>query len=339
MENNKECYPLTSPGCPVSPLANYVLTAQILANNAPADGVSLNGVRFTLSSPASLPVAHQELEFSVTGSAALVIPTSYTNNNGVVDVVARNTQPEKVQLFANLAADPTVSANSLLEFTPTGPVPIYELTSRIIVNDAPANGSSGNEVEFYLSYGGVGVSAQLRLYFNGALSEVVTTAPTGFYIASFSSAESGSFTVIAEVENDRAVFTSQTVTFTPVIVYPIRLGSNMITFQQAGAGTLAGIQRFMAGFNVIEGHIYSFTISPANAFNYSTCSEGSVFDNGSQSCLTGVSNDYEHLGSGMSPVRALTSGQGSYLRSRRAVWPALAQYLTFTITVYDNGPG
>ncbi|XBS69667.1 hypothetical protein ABK905_25710 [Acerihabitans sp. KWT182] len=339
MEKNKQYYPITPPECAVSPLANYVLSSQILANNAPADGVSLNGVRFILSSPVNLPVANQALEFSVTGSAFLYFSSPYTNNNGIVDVVARNFEPETVQLFANLVADETVSANSLLTFIPTGPVPTYELTSRIIVNDAPANGSSRNEVEFYLSYGGTGVSGQLRLYFNGAFTELVTTAPTGFYTASFGSTEPGTFTVTAEVENDRTVFASETVSFSPVIIYPIRLGSNVITFPRAGASTLAGIQRFMAGFNVIEGHVYSFEISPANVFNYSVCPEGSVFDNGSQSCLLGVSSDYLHLGNGMSPVRALTSGQGSSLRSRYAVYPALAQYLTFNIVVYDNGPG
>ncbi|WP_413726252.1 hypothetical protein [Sodalis sp. RH16] len=75
MEKNNACYPLTPPECPVSPLANYVLSSQILANNAPADGLSLNGVRFTLSSPVNLPVANQMLEFTVSGSATLIIPT------------------------------------------------------------------------------------------------------------------------------------------------------------------------------------------------------------------------------------------------------------------------
>ncbi|WP_213991346.1 hypothetical protein [Sodalis sp. dw_96] len=341
MVNENSCFPGNAPDNPAPPLSsNYELSARIVADNSPANGSDLNGVIFTLYSPVNLPVANQELEFYVTGSATLLIPTPYTNNSGVLTAAASNIEPETVQLFASLAADPSVSANSILTFIPIGPLPTYELTSEILTDNAEANSSSNNEVRFYLTYGGAGVSGQLRLFITGQPTSLVTTGPDGFYTASFSSSTPGSFTVRAEVENDRAVFSAQTVTFIPGIIYPIRLGTNVITFPQAGSGMRAGMERLMSGFNIIEGHVYYFEGFPANVVNYTDCPEGSVFDNDSQSCLLNTSSDYLFSDSVFaSPFRALRSGQGSNLRSRYAFWPALAQYLTFNITVYDNGPG
>ncbi|XBS69665.1 hypothetical protein ABK905_25700 [Acerihabitans sp. KWT182] len=336
MEKNKECYPITPPECPVSPLANYVLSSQILANNAPADGASLNGVRFTLSSPVNLPVANQALEFSITGSAILVPSTPYTNNNGIVDVVARNFVPETVQLFGNLVADETVSANSLLTFIPTGPVPTYELTSRIIVNDAPANGSSRNEVEFYLSYGGAGVAGQLRLYFNGTFTELVTTAPNGFYTASFGSAEPGPFSVTAEVENDRSVSASETVTFTPVAAYPIYLGSLLVVIP---LNFHMGIESLISPFEFIAGHTYRVeNIGTGwSTINYCTTY---AFQQSSQSCSASRLPDFTQLqtGSNQVHVRALNSGQGVDLRARLRYYWNLTSIRQFVVQVYDDGP-
>ncbi|XBS69668.1 hypothetical protein ABK905_25715 [Acerihabitans sp. KWT182] len=207
MEENKACYPSISPGCPVSPLANYVLTSQILANNAPADGASLNGVRFTLSSPVNLPVANQELEFFASGSANLIYPTPYTNTSGVLDVAVRSLEPETIQLFGSLASDPTVSANSLLTFTP--PVG-YQITSEILVNNAVADGISSNQVRFHLTYGGIGVAAQLRLDITGRLTQLVSTDNNGYYTASFSSTTEGNFTVTAELYTDTRIFATET---------------------------------------------------------------------------------------------------------------------------------
>ncbi len=280
MEKNNKCFPVTSPECPLSPLANYVISSQIIANNAPADGASLNGVRFALSSPVNFPVANQLLEFSVNGSATLIIPSPYTNNSGVLDVVARNFEPETVQLFASLAADPTVSANSLLTFIPTGPTPTYQLSSRIIVDDAYANGSSRNEVEFYLAYGGVGISGQLRLYFNGSFTELVTTAPNGLYIASFSSTEPGFFSVTAEVENDRAVFASETVTFTPVASYPAYLGSLLVVIP---LNFYMGIESLISPFEFIAGHTYRIENIGQGWTSISYCNNY-AFEQSNQAC-------------------------------------------------------
>ncbi|WP_213991345.1 hypothetical protein [Sodalis sp. dw_96] len=122
MENKNSCFPENPPNCPITPLANYTLDARVVANYAPADGASLNGVHYTLSSPVNLPVANQRLDFSVNGSPDLIIPTYYTNNSGVLDVGLTNETPESVQLSASLAADPTINAISDLSFTPVYPV-------------------------------------------------------------------------------------------------------------------------------------------------------------------------------------------------------------------------
>ncbi len=337
MGKENKCYPVIPPECPVSPLANYVLSSQIVANNAPADGASFNGVRFTLSSPVNFQVANQQLEFFVSGSAALIIPTPYTNNNGVLDVAATNTEPETVQLFASLSADPTVSANSLLTFIPTGPQPTYELTSRRIVNDAYANGTSINQVEFYLTYGGASVSGQLRLYFNGSFTELVTTAPNGLYIASFSSTEPGSFVVRAEVESNRSVFASETVTFIPVASYPIYLGSLLVVIP---LNFYMGIESLISPFEFIAGHTYRIENIATGWSTINYCSNY-AFEQSNQACSASRIPDFIMLlqtGINQVHVRASNSGQGVDLRATvRYYWnrPTVTQ---FVVQVYDDGP-
>ena len=334
MEKNNACYPLTPPECPVSPLANYVLTAQIIANNAPADGVSINAVRFTLSSPASLPVAHQELEFSITGSAALVIPTSYTNNNGVVDVVARNTQPETVQLFASLAADETVSANSLLKFTPLAG---YQITSEILVNHAGADGISTNQVRFHLTYGGVGVAAQLRLNITGRLTQLVSTDGNGYYTASFSSTTDGNFTVTAELYTDSMILASETVSFTPATTYPRYLGSARVLVATPLYSYAIGIPAFLGSFNIIAGHKYRIEDIPPSLGNTGDCSLGYVLNYADQFCDRTLQNDFLHTAEpNMTPVFALRSGLGKNLNSTR--YFSINYGVDFVVRVYDDGP-
>ncbi len=332
MEKNN-CYPVTSPECPVSPLANYVLSSQIIANNAPADGASINGVRFILSSPVNFPVANQLLEFSVNGSATLIIPSPYTNNSGVLDVAARSFEPGLAQLFANLAADETVSANSLLTFTS---ITVYELTSEILVNNAEADGSSANQVRFYLTYNGVGVSGQLTVSgLPGNANRNVTTASDGFYIDSFTSSSPGSFSISAVLDSDPTVSTSQTITFA-TIMYPRYVGSNTIT--RIGTRLNLGIEVFLESISIIAGHIYSINDIPTDIGLFQTCGTDYIFETNTNSCIAFRTIDFRLLAeNSITPVLALNSGLGQNLHSPGYIYTNTGAY-TFTVRVYDLGP-
>ncbi|XBS69666.1 hypothetical protein ABK905_25705 [Acerihabitans sp. KWT182] len=336
MEKNNSCFPVTSVACPVLPLANYELNARILADNAPANGASLNGVHYILTSPVNLPVANRRLEFSVNGSANLIIPTYYTNNSGALDVALTNTVPETVQLNANLADDTSVSTASLLTFTPVGPIPTYELTSRVVQNDAAADGISQNAVEFYLTYGGSGVSGTI------IVTDLPTHPPTprttgsnGFYTAYITSSNPGSFIASAYLQGDPSVSTSQTITFAPVVTYPVFLGSNRVSVP-LGVYFL-GIESFFGPLVIKAGHRYSIRGIPTSNLIFNRCPYGYTFEEADQVCGMDVILDFTLLTNSLTPVIALSSGVGENLHSEGYYFNDFTAQV-FTVDVYDEGP-
>ncbi len=315
-------------------LLDYILNAQIVDNYSLADGVDLNGVHYTLSSPSNLPVANQRLRFSVDGSAEPIVPTDLTNLSGTLDVALRSRMDGQVRLTAYLDADSSVYAESLLTFLPVI-TPTYELTAETLVDNADADGINTNQVQFYLTYGGVGVAAQLRLLITGRLTELVATNSNGYYLASFSSMTDGNFTVRAELYADREVFASKTVYFTPVITYPKYLGSNTVT---TPAGTyFIGLQAFLNSFSITAGHNYRIVGIPSNLGFTDDCGSGSVFNYPDQTCDPGLPNDFQHtVALNITPVHALTSGLGQNLHSPRYIYSGAIH--SFTVQVYDDGP-
>ncbi len=338
MVNENSCFPGNAPDNPPPPLSsNYELSARIVVDNSPANGSDLNGVIFTLYSPVNLPVANQELEFYVTGSATLLIPTPYTNNSGVLTAAASNIEPETVQLFASLAADPSVSANSRLTFIPTVPLAAYELTSEILTDNAEANSRSNNEVRFYLTYGGAGVATQLRLDITGRLTQLVFTDNNGYYTASFSSTTDGNFTVTAELYTDSRILASETVSFTPASPYPRYLGSNRISVAAPFFRYNIALPAFLNSFNIIAGHKYRIEDIPPSLGNTGDCGLGYVLNYTEQYCDRTLQNDFLHTAEpNMTPVIALHSGLGQNLHSSR--YFSINHGVDFVVRVFDDGP-
>ncbi|TCL05241.1 Ig-like domain-containing protein [Sodalis ligni] len=338
MEKNTICHPITSPECPVSPLANYELNARIVANNAPADGASFNGVHYTLSSPVDLPVANQQLEISTTGSATLIVPTYYTNNSGVLDVALLNTVPETVELYAYLAADTSVNTHSFLTFIPVGPAPTYELISTVLIDNARADGNSQNAVMFYLTYGGTGVSGTILISdfipSNPPVSR--TTGTDGRYTAYFTSSNPGSFNVSAQLRSDPSVSTSETITFTPVVTYPVFLGSNRVPTPRET--NFLGVEPFFGPLVITAGHRYSIRGIPTSGLFFGECPNSYVFNDSSQQCRLDITSDFTLLAvDSLTPIRALNSGVGRELHSPGYYFNGYSAQ-EFTVDVYDLGP-
>ncbi|WP_413726251.1 hypothetical protein [Sodalis sp. RH16] len=245
-------------------------------------------------------------------------------------MVAINYEPETIQLFASLAADTSVSANSLLSFIPVS-LPTYEISSRIVVNNAYADDRSTNVVEFYLTYAGLAYSGQLILFVTGQLTTLVTTGLDGLYTAYVASSSPGEVNVRAEVVNNRVVFAASIVTFIPRGIY---LGSNVIPIPAVPMGL--GLQDFMSSLDIIQGHVYRIVGIPSAGLYLGACPEGYVYDRNTTNCRFALS-DYTHLSTdSISPVLALRSGLGQDLRSAKYYQVVTAR--TITVQIFDEGP-
>ncbi|WP_413741853.1 Ig-like domain-containing protein [Sodalis sp. RH15] len=169
-----------------NPLADINLSGAVLQNNAPADGISRNAMRYRVYQAAgSAPVPGIALAFSVGGGAMLIPPTGpwVTDDNGLYDLHVTNGTPGQVLINAQVPSVPGANNNTFLNFTPAA---VYSLTSNTIRNYQPVGGLS-NAIVFSLDRSGA-PAANERMSFTA-------TPPTATIMAANATDQAGQLLV------------------------------------------------------------------------------------------------------------------------------------------------
>ncbi|TCL05850.1 Ig-like domain-containing protein [Sodalis ligni] len=146
-----------------NPLADINLSGAVLQNNAPADGISRNAMRYRVYQAAGgAPVPRIALSFSASGGAGLIPPAGpwITDGNGLYDLYVTNGTPGQVLVSAQVPGFAGADNNTFLNFTP---VAIYSLTSNTIRNYQQVGGLS-NIILFSLTRNGA-AAANERMSF------------------------------------------------------------------------------------------------------------------------------------------------------------------------------
>lgn len=114
----------------VAAAPEYTLSYEVLRNNAPADGVTPNQVRYTLRNiQTSQPVSNQFLTFTTNGQGTVSPSSAYSDANGQVTVSMTSSVVQGVQLIATLQSSSDVKAIVPLMFSDEYPKSIvYDLT-------------------------------------------------------------------------------------------------------------------------------------------------------------------------------------------------------------------
>lgn len=221
---------------------------------------------------------------------------------------------------------------------PVSPLANYELNARIVANNAPADGTSQNVVVFYLTYGGIGVSGTILISDHIPTHPPVsrTTGTDGLYTAYFTSSNPGSFNVSAQLRSDPSVSTSETITFTPVVTYPVFLGPNRVSTPPETY--FLGLESFFGPLVITAGHRYSIRGIPTSGLTFSECPNSYVLNESSQQCRLDITRDFTLLAvDSLTPIRALNSGVGRELHSPGYYFNGYGAQ-EFTVDVYDLGP-
>ncbi|XBS70127.1 Ig-like domain-containing protein [Acerihabitans sp. KWT182] len=270
----------------ISPLAGVAISVAVLQNNAPADGVSRNGLRYRVSSlPEGAPVPGAALDVSVTGGALLIPPAGpwVTDGNGLYDLFVAKNEPGQVLVSAEVSGAPEAENHTFLNFVPP-PVPVYVLSYTVTRGSAPADGTR-NTIVFHLTRDGVGVANRALSYSaSPATAQLVVTNPltnaAGFNTLNLFSYYAGSVTITASVPSIPEVAPVQvTVIFTPVARrYFI---ANEVIRDREPAGGAPNQVRFtvfsLADFTPQQGVHLAFSVSPSGRLSNAT---GTTLSNG-----------------------------------------------------------
>ncbi|TCL05849.1 Ig-like domain-containing protein [Sodalis ligni] len=147
-----------------NPLADVGISGSVLQNNAPADGVSRNAMRYRVfQGGAAVPGI--ALAFTVDEEAMLIPPVGpwVTDDNGLYDLGVTKGTPGQVLVRAQVPSAPGADNNTFLNFVPVPVPPVAEYVLSYIVtrNNAPADFIERNDITFNLTLRGVGVANRL----------------------------------------------------------------------------------------------------------------------------------------------------------------------------------
>ncbi len=163
-----------------NPLADIGISGAVLQNNAQADGMSRNGMRYRVFQVVGgAPVPGAALALSVSGEAMLIPPVGpwFTDDNGLYDLYVTNGAAGQVLVSARIPSAPGAENNTFLNFVPIQ-VPEYVLSYRVTRNNAPADDAERNAITYNLSLNGVGVANRvLNFMANPASSRIFVFNP------------------------------------------------------------------------------------------------------------------------------------------------------------------
>ncbi|WP_213992599.1 Ig-like domain-containing protein [Sodalis sp. dw_96] len=252
-----------------SPLADIGISGAVLQNNAQADGMSRNGMRYRVyHSNGGAPVPGTALAISVSGGAMLIPPAGpwVTDANGIYDLYVTSGSPGQVLVSAQVPSAPEATNNTFLNFTP---VAVYSLTSNTIRNYQSAGGGISNTIVFTLTRDSA-AAANERMSFTAnpptaTIQALSATNADGQLMVDIISPFAGEVEITAVVESQPSLQPVHViVTFTePVRLYFI--ANEVITDNAPAGGVIPNQVRFtvytLDGFVPQPGIAMSFSVT------------------------------------------------------------------------------
>ncbi|WP_413736993.1 Ig-like domain-containing protein [Sodalis sp. RH21] len=193
------------------------ISAQVLADNAAADGVSANRLLYTVKNASQIPQSSNVLLFSASGTAQPDEGQGVTNQQGQVELRLTNDNPESVVVTARLASDPDNDNNTQLTFTALPK--LFALIARVDQDNSPNNGSAQNIITYTLvSIANGQPAAGMILDFTATSDAQLnpasgTTNAQGQLTLTLTNINAGNTEVRTVLREDTRVYNSTVVTF------------------------------------------------------------------------------------------------------------------------------
>lgn len=205
-------------------LSGLDISAEVLADNSPADGITRNSLRYSVYDQARRRVSGVTLLFSQNGNATLSNQNAPVSGYGQFTLTLTNRTAERVRVTANISGS-LVSNYTYLTFSE---LPELILSSILLNNNVPADGTSTIRIIFTLTRGGVGVPDQyLRFQADAPTIRIAPlngrTDQNGQIEVTVTSSRSGQNAVTAYGEAQSGILPVRVaINFTPlVIIYQV----------------------------------------------------------------------------------------------------------------------
>lgn len=253
---------------------DYDLSGVTVKNNAAADGAAQNMVTFTLLAGGQ-PVAGQILEFSGHASLHLGATIGITDANGQFSVACTSlVSNTPLYISAWLYLEPTVKT-TVTDLLFSTAQEVKSLTSEVIVNNAPADGTSTNIIRYTLRDSVTrNILANQNIYLKTQMGTavhegMVVTNANGVATATFTDTQAGNSFIVATTDfnlstNDFIAFTNVAPTekelrATVTVNNAAANGTdrNAVTFKVVDKATGAGVPSIDLNFSTTGGAISS----------------------------------------------------------------------------------
>jgi len=318
---------------------DYVLTAQVIGDGVPANGIDTILIIYRLTR-SNVAAPNQTLQF-FTGSPGLRLGASsgQTDANGQIYLSVSSTEPGSATIIANMLNNPAVIVNTQVNFRTVAAN--YRLIVTALNTPQPADGATAIIVSARLIDNNtqLGVANQqlvVSITPPAMYSNQVTTDNLGEAFIYIRATTAGNYSVLVSLRSDPTVTGNVPINFISSGNYPITNGPYNITASQ-----YTTVKEYLAPFALTQGHVYGLQIS-AQPLEWENCGSSRVMvhNSSAQSACEPGTNDLEFLNTtrDLSRFRALKSGPGTAFFSQRYGRYAAGSAIQCQVKLIDYGP-
>ncbi|TKI04160.1 Ig-like domain-containing protein [Martelella alba] len=162
--------------------ADMDISGGVWRSFAPADGLTRNGMIYSVYDASRRQIPGIFLNFRTSGNAILSAASGRTDQFGKYLLTLSNKTIEKNFVTAEIIGNPGLNNNTILEFLPVGEIP-YEILYEVIKDNAPADGVSENQILFTLLRPHQGIMVPVtnaRMWYSFAPSSTTYHFPNNF---------------------------------------------------------------------------------------------------------------------------------------------------------------